>query len=164
MLTSLLDFSSGTTSGKRVIRVDNKEVLRHDWLFKLVGKEAFKIGRHQCTINIDAVSGFAYEYSLDVDGKPLEKFSENRSKISRTWTVRLDGQDFRVVLEKDTLDLWLNGQRIEADAEFTDDGTETVFQIIDHVAILRAVSTGYHRSGINHSLFVDGQEVPVAKE
>ena len=157
-------FLSGTTSGKRIVRVDRKEVVRHDWLFKLVGKETFKIGKHQCTINIDAVSGFAYEYSMDVDGKPLEKFTENRSKISRTWTLTLDGENYRVVLEKDTLDIWVNGQRIEAEAEFTDDGTETNFLIADRHAVLKAFSTGYRRSGINHVLFVDGKEIPVAKE
>ena len=156
--------SSGTTTGKRIVRVDSKEIVRHDWLFKLVGKETFKIGRHDCTINIEAVSGFAYEYSLNVDGKSLEKFSENRSKISRTWTLRLDGQDYRVVLEKDTLDLWVNGQRVQVEAEFTDEGTETSFQINGHTAVLKAISTGYHRSGINHALFVNRKEVPVAKE
>lgn len=155
---------SGTTSGKRVIRVDGKEVLRHDWLFKLVGKETFKIGKHLCTVNIDAISGFAYEYSLEVDGKPLEKFSENRSKISRTWTMNLDGENFRVVLEKDTLDIWVNGQRIEAEAEFTDDGTETVFSINDHRAVLKPISTGHARYGISHALFVDGQPIEPAKE
>ncbi|CAF0744658.1 unnamed protein product [Rotaria sordida] len=159
-----VEFEHGTTSGKRIVRVDNKEVLRHDWLFKLVGRETFKIGKHQCTIHIDAVSGFAYEYSLDVDGKPLEKFSENRSKISRAWTLKLDGVDYRVVLEKDTLDIWVNGQRIDAEAEFTDYGTETVFEISGHPAILKAVSSGHHRLGINHSLFVDGCEIPQANE
>ncbi len=110
------------------------------------------------------MSGFAYEYSLDVDGKPLEKFSENRSKISRTWTLKLDGVDYRVVLEKDTLDLWVNGQRVETEAEFTDEGTETSFDISGHPAILKAISSGFHRAGINHVLFVDGKEIPVAKE
>ena len=147
-----------------MIRVDNKEILRHDWLFKLVGKESFKIGKHDCTINIEAISGFSYEYSLDVDGKPLEKFSENRSKISRTWTMKLDGKDYRAVLEKDTLDLWLNGQKVESEAEFTDDGTETGFMINHHRVILKAISTGYHRLGINYALFVDDVEIPIAKE
>ncbi len=101
---------------------------------------------------------------MDVDGKPLEKFTENRSKISRTWTLKLDGEDYRVVLEKDTLDIWVNGQRIEAEAEFTDEGTETIFEISGHPAILKAVSTGYRRAGINHALFVDGKEIPAAKE
>ena len=101
---------------------------------------------------------------MDVDGKPLEKFTENRSKISRTWTLTLEGENYRVVLEKDTLDLWVNGNRIEAEAEFTDDGTETNFLIADHHAVLKAFSTGFRRSGINHVLFVDGKEIPVAKE
>ena len=110
------------------------------------------------------MSGFAYEYSMDVDGKPLEKFSENRSKINRAWILTLDGEDYRVVLEKDTLDIWVNGQRIEAEAQFTDDGTETIFDIVGHAAVLKAISTGYRRAGINHALFVDGKEIPVAKE
>ncbi|CAF1543525.1 unnamed protein product [Rotaria magnacalcarata] len=155
-----VEFEHGTTSGKRVVRVDNKEVLRHDWLFKLVGKETFKIGKHQCTVNIDAVSGFAYEYSLDVDGKPLEKFSENRSKISRTWTLKLDGIDYRIVLEKDTLDLWVNGQRVEAEAEFTDEGTETIFDIAGHPTILKAVSSGRRNNGLHYTLLVDGCDIP----
>lgn len=139
-------------------------MIRHDWLFKLVGKEQFKIGKHQCTINIDAVSGFAYEYSMEVDGKPIEKFTENRSKISRTWALNLDGVDTRIVLEKDTLDIWVNGQRIDSEAQFTDEGTETNFDISGHSAVLKAVSTGFRRAGINHALFVDGKEIPVAKE
>ena len=78
--------------------------------------------------------------------------------------MKLDGVDYRIVLEKDTLDLWLNGQRVEADAEFAEDGTETCFDISGHPAILKAISSGFHRAGINHVLFVDGKEIPVAKE
>lgn len=155
---------SGTTSGKRIVRVDQKEIIRHDWLFKLVGNESFKIGKHQCKINIEAVSGFAYEYSMEVDGKPIEKFTENRSKISRTWTLNLNGEDIRVVLEKDTLDIWVNGQRIANEAEFAEDGTQTCFDIAGHSAVVKALSTGYHRTGINHVLFVDGKEISIAKE
>lgn len=103
---------------------------------------------------------------MEVDGKPLEKFSENRSKISRTWTLTLDGVDYRVVLEKDTLDIWVNGQRVEAEGAFAegDEGTETMFDIAGHLAVLKAISTGYRHTGINHALFVDGIEIPVAKE
>ncbi len=58
----------------------------------------------------------------------------------------------------------MNGERVEVEAEFTDEGTETNFQISGHPAVLKAVSTGYRRAGINHALFVDGKEIPVAKE
>ncbi|CAF1227532.1 unnamed protein product, partial [Didymodactylos carnosus] len=163
-----VEFEHGTTTGKRVIRVDGKEIRRNDWLFRLLGKEHFIIGKHNCIINIDANSGFAYEYTLEIDGKPLQKFRENRSKISRTWTLKLDGEEYRIVLEKDTLDIWLNGKRIEADRDFADEGTETYFTITtakaNHDAVVKAVSTKHHRFGIYHSLIVDGTEIPEATE
>ncbi|MEQ2198051.1 hypothetical protein XENOCAPTIV_007015, partial [Xenoophorus captivus] len=77
------------------------EVLRRDWMFKLVGKETFNVGQShtKATINIDAVSGFAYEYTLEINGKSLKQYMENRSKITSTWLLNLDGIDCRVVLE-----------------------------------------------------------------
>lgn len=71
-------------------------------MFKLVGKETFTVGaaNTKATINIDAVSGFAYEYTLEIDGKSLKKYLENRSKTTNTWVLHLDGTDFRVVLGK----------------------------------------------------------------
>lgn len=52
----------------------------------------------KATINIDAVSGFAYEYTLEINGKSLKKYMENRSKVTSTWVLNLDGIDCRVVL------------------------------------------------------------------
>ncbi|KAM8855360.1 fas apoptotic inhibitory molecule a isoform 3-T4 [Spinachia spinachia] len=95
-----IEFEHGTTTGKRIIYVDGKEIVRRDWMFKLVGKETFNVGRSEtkATINIDAVSGFAYEYTLEIDGKSLKKYMENRSKVTSTWVLNLDGIDSRVVL------------------------------------------------------------------
>lgn len=121
-----IEFEHGTTTGKRVIYVDGKvitirlkeikmtpssnpeacsdfqEVLRRDWMFKLVGKETFNVGQSdtKATINIDAVSGFAYEYTLEVNGKSLKQYMENRSKVTSTWLLNLDGTDCRIVLGK----------------------------------------------------------------
>lgn len=71
-------------------------------MFKLVGKETFAVGKSdtKATINIDAVSGFAYEYTLEINGKSLKKYMENRSKVTSTWVLNLDGTDCRVVLGK----------------------------------------------------------------
>ena len=71
-------------------------------MFKLVGKETFCVGaaKTKATINIDAVSGFAYEYTLEINGKSLKKYMENRSKTTNTWVLHLDSEDFRVVLGK----------------------------------------------------------------
>lgn len=164
-----VEFEHGTTSGKRVIIVDGKEIHREDWMFKLVGKEHFKVGKAKCTISIDACSGFAYEYTLEVNGKSLEKFSENQSKIMRCWRFTLGSQSstpFRVVLEKDTLNVWVNGKVVETTGEFTDDGTETHFALGEtlHSAYIKALSSGKRRDGIIHKLFIDDQEIPEAKE
>ena len=75
-------------------------MIRKDWLFKLVGKETFSVGvlETKATINIEAMGGFAYQYSLDISGKNFQTFMDNRSKISKTWTLKLDGIDYRIVL------------------------------------------------------------------
>lgn len=74
-------------------------------MFKLVGKETFYVGgtNTKATINIDAVSGFAYEYTLEINGKSLKKYMENRSKVTSTWLLNLDGIDCRVVLGKNLI-------------------------------------------------------------
>ncbi|XP_016387882.1 fas apoptotic inhibitory molecule 1-like [Sinocyclocheilus rhinocerous] len=156
-----IEFEHGTTTGKRVIYIDGKEVIRRDWMFKLVGKETFHVGgtNTKATINIDAVSGFAYEYTLEINGQSLKKYMENRSKVTSTWLLNLDGIDCRVVLEKDTMDIWCNGQKMETAGEFVDDGTETHFTLGDHDCCIKAVSSGKRRDGIIHMLLVDGMEI-----
>jgi len=72
--------------------------MRKDWMFKLVGAEQFTIGKARCCITIDAAEGFMYQYSLEVNGKTLEKFTENQSKIMKTWLCNVSGMPFRIVL------------------------------------------------------------------
>ena len=64
----VIEFEHGTTSGKRVLKVDREVILKNDWMFKLVGTESFKVGKNQtpCTILIEPVGGFTYQYSLEV--------------------------------------------------------------------------------------------------
>ena len=71
----MIEFEHGTTSGRRLLRVDRNVVIKRDWMFKLVGSESFHLGksRAQCTIRIDPVGGFAYEYSLEVSNFILKK-------------------------------------------------------------------------------------------
>lgn len=89
---------------------------------------------------------------------------ENRSKVTSTWVLNLDGMDCRVVLEKDTMDVWCNGEKIETAGEFVDDGTETHFTLGDHNCCVKAVSSGKRRDGIIHTLLVDGTEIAECME
>lgn len=94
-------FEHGTTTGKRVILLDGVEILRRGWMFRLVGKEEFTIGKKtKATIRIEAVSGFAYEYTLDVNGKSLKKFTDNRKKTAKVWRFVYGDVETRIVLGK----------------------------------------------------------------
>ena len=94
----------------------------------------------------------------------------------KTWILPVEGTMYRVVLEvscaiywgltgslfiqKDTLDIWVNGTKVEMAGEFTDEGTETHFAIGSQPAFVRAVSSGKRREGIIHTLYVHDTEVP----
>ena len=78
----------------------------------------------------------------------------------RTWVLPVEGSMYRIVLEKDTLDIYVNGKRADTAGEFTDEGTETHFIIASTPAFVRAESTGNRRKGIVHKLFVHDSEVP----
>ena len=72
-----------------------------NWMFKLVGTEHFTFHTHGqdhlgC-ITIEP-SGFQYSYSLELDGKPLEKLMENSKRVTKTWRFPLDGVNHIVVL------------------------------------------------------------------
>ncbi|EDO34327.1 predicted protein [Nematostella vectensis] len=159
-----VQFEHGTTSGKRVIIVDGKEILRKNWMFRLVGQETFNVGSQKATVHIEAVSGFQYEYTLEVGGKPLKKFVENRKKTAKVWTLLLDGIETRIVLEKDTMEVWVNGEVVETAGEFDDDGTVTHFTWGNHACYIQAVSSGKKREGIVHSLIIDGNEITESLE
>ncbi|XP_076046176.1 fas apoptotic inhibitory molecule 1 [Oratosquilla oratoria] len=159
-----IGFEHGTTTGKRILWVDGEEKIRRDWMFKLVGSETFNIGNAKCTIKIEPIGGFAYEYSLEVNGKNYKKFVENQNKILQTWVFPLESQMMRVVLEKDTLDVWVNGQCLDTAGEFVDDGTETHFDLLGHPSYIKAVSSGNRREGIIHTLIIDNNEIPEATE
>lgn len=87
-------------------------------MFKLVGRQSFTIGKHKCEINIDTPQrrSFEYEYTLEVDGKSYEKFCEIQSKCLQSWSFTLGGdKQYRIALEKNTMDLWMNGEIINAE-------------------------------------------------
>nr|XP_041573376.1 LOW QUALITY PROTEIN: fas apoptotic inhibitory molecule 1-like [Taeniopygia guttata] len=161
-----IEFEHETTSGKRVVYGDGKEEIRREWMFKLVGKETFTVGatKTKAAINIDAVSGFAYEYTSEISGKSLKQYIENRLKTTNTWILNLGGTDYRIVLEKDTMDVWCNCQKMETAGEFVEDGTETHLIVADHSCCIKAVNSGKQKEGIIHTFIMDNRDIPEAVE
>ncbi|CAH1405840.1 unnamed protein product [Nezara viridula] len=156
-----IKFEHGTATGKRVIWVDGKEILRTDWMFKLVGDQPFKIGETPCAVRIEPISGFSYQYSLYVDGRPLEEFTQKRATRVCTWNI---GDTHRIVLEKDTLDIWVDGAKVEATGEFVDGGTETHFQVGNTSAYIKAVSSCNKKEGLIYTLIYNEQIIPQETE
>lgn len=87
-------------------------------------------------------------------------YNKAQSKILKTWQIKIFDKTFRVVLEKDSLNIYLNGVVREEKAEFVDGGTETQFIEDDHIFIISARS-GNADEPICYKLTVNGaaQEV-----
>ncbi|XP_063712967.1 fas apoptotic inhibitory molecule 1-like [Symsagittifera roscoffensis] len=153
-----IQFEHGTTSGKRVIVLDGKEIHRKNWMFKLVGHESFYINKKtKAKILIEAVSGFSYEYTLEVNGKPLQKFTKDYSKTCRIWCVEAQGREFRICMELDTLDVFVNGEMQHVEPQFSEefDGSERHFMLTSNMsAHIKSFSSGNKREGIVHELYV----------
>jgi hypothetical protein len=157
-------FYADLTGMIKIFFTYKKEIFRANWMFKLVGSEAFVIGKHKCVVAIESSSGFAYDYSLTVDGKSYEKFCENQSKILQAWVFHVGAETYRVVLEKNTMDVWANGRRIDSEPEFVENGTETRFELNGAPVRLVTISSGHRRSGLIHALIVNNKEIVPSNE
>lgn len=69
--------------------------------------------------------------------------------------------------EKGTLDIWVNGKKMDTSGEFCDDGTMITFElegVEGHRACIRTISSGNKKEGLIYSLIVDDGEVPESFE
>ncbi|XP_055312772.1 fas apoptotic inhibitory molecule 1 [Sitodiplosis mosellana] len=154
-----IEFEHGTTSGRRILWIDEKEIFRRDWMFKLVGDDVFELDELRCVLRVDPAPGFKYKYSLFVDGKPLDQFKQRQAKALRIWEATINETNYRVVLEKDTLNIFLNGTLREEEGEFMDNGTETKWEEDGNVFILSARNSGNKHDGLLHQLTINGAEI-----
>ncbi|VDN03486.1 unnamed protein product [Thelazia callipaeda] len=160
----IIEFEHGTTSGKRVIRVDGKEILRRNWMFKLTGKELFSIGNLKCAINVESLRAFTYQYTLEVNGKTYEKFHEELKRKLKSWTTVIAGEDIRICFDKETMDVWVNGQKMNTAGEFVENGTKTHFEISNNVCFIKATSSGNKKIGFIYQLFINNSEITSTEE
>lgn len=86
-------------------------------MFKLVGEDTFCIEQSRCIIRVDPAPGFKYEYSLYIDGKPHDQYTEELTRQYRLWLyARQAGetsdssQEYRIMLKLDTLSLYVNDE------------------------------------------------------
>ncbi|XP_050548557.1 fas apoptotic inhibitory molecule 1 [Daktulosphaira vitifoliae] len=155
-----VEFEHGTATGKRVIRLDGRIIRRKEWMFRLIGDEIFNIENTQCIIRVEPDGLFMYTYSLLVDGKPLNNYCEYMSKTRSVWIVSTDGVDKRITLDKETMDIFIDGVKItDTMPEFIDNGTQTHFFIGEVMATLKTVHSGDKKVGVVHNIFIDGKQI-----
>ncbi|XP_029049206.2 fas apoptotic inhibitory molecule 1 [Osmia bicornis bicornis] len=158
----VIEFEHGTATGRRLIRIDDKELVHKDWMFQLVGDEAFMFNGNKFVIRIDPIPGLKYSYTLWVNGKSYKNFIQTQSKILETWLAKVGNEEYRIVLDKQTQNVWVNGEQMETENEFTDDGAEILFSVGDLPASIKTYSSGQKEIGITYSLYID--EIEIEKE
>ncbi|CAH0388377.1 unnamed protein product [Bemisia tabaci] len=158
-----IEFEHGTATGKRIVRVDGKEIIRKDWMFKLVGDEAFDLDGTRCIIRVEPYGTFSYCYSFLVDGKSLASFTRQQSKTTSTWVVNDGDTNYRIVLDKNTLDIWVNGKIVDVTRNFVDEGTEMHFPLGNIPAYVKTVSSGDKREGLIYTLIANNEIVDPAE-
>lgn len=151
-----IELEHGTISGKRVIWVNGEETIRRDIMYRLVGEDVFFVENKRCIIHIFPSSGFKYSYKLFIDGIECEIYNKNQSKVLKTWEIRINEKTYRVVLEKDTLNIYLNGEPREEKPEFVEGGTDTTFSENGHIFLLSARSGEQLNDPIFYKLIVNG--------
>eukprot|EP01137_Pigoraptor_chileana_P013144 Opistho-2@66341 len=155
----------GTTTGRRIICVDGKEVLRRNYMFSLVGSERVSVGKHKVGISIDSTEDFSYDYTLSVDGKALKRHKEQVRESTATWTFSFRKEKHMITIEKTSLDVFLDGEQIETVSEFIDEGTEQHFRIDGEPCsilirrTLRRKALGAQKEEVAFTLVVGGKEI-----
>jgi hypothetical protein len=71
------------------------------------------------------------------------------------------------VTDKESLDVWVNGKKVETESTFADEGTSILFPLEEEdkgqetgKACIRTISSGNKKEGIVFCLLVDDQEIP----
>ena len=161
----VVEFVHGTISGKRVISVDGKEIFRKNWMIPLVGIQEFKMGDKNIMITIQP-NGLIFEYTLYINGKPLDKFIQTMKRSLIIWAPVLNSIKHRVTLDKVSMELYVDGILLDVESEFSDEGTIVYFSIGEEPALLKTYSSGISRKGLIYELYVGEEEsfIPIEQE
>ncbi|XP_043287795.1 fas apoptotic inhibitory molecule 1 isoform X3 [Venturia canescens] len=163
----VVEFEHGTATGKRVVKIDGKTLVHREWMFRLVGDEIVMFGDTKFVIRIDPIAvehlhvfaGLRYSYTLWVNGKSFKNFVQSQSKVLDTWMTKFGDEEFRIVLDKTTQAVWINGEQIDVENEFVDGGAEMLFMIAGKPAVIRSCSSEQKGEGIKYFLYIDEVEI-----
>ncbi|XP_011310224.1 fas apoptotic inhibitory molecule 1 [Fopius arisanus] len=155
----VVEFEHGTATGRRVVKIDGKTMVHREWMFRLVGDEVVMFGDTKFVIRVDPIPGLRYSYTLWVNGKSFKNFVQSQSKVLESWVAKIGDNKYRIVLDKTTQAVWVNGEQIDVENEFIDGGAEMLFLLGGVPAVIRSCSSEQKGAGIKYILYVDGIEI-----
>ncbi|KAJ8687255.1 hypothetical protein QAD02_023049 [Eretmocerus hayati] len=155
----VIEFEHGTATGRRVVKIDGKVMINREWMFRLVGDEVIHFGDVKFVIRVDPIPGLRYSYTLWVNGKSFKNFIQSQSKILETWSAQISLNEYRIVLDKNTQNVWVNGSPVEIESDFIDGGVEILFTVADLPAAIRSCSSGQKDIGIKYALYINDVEI-----
>uniref|UniRef100_A0A1I7URD0 YopX domain-containing protein n=1 Tax=Caenorhabditis tropicalis TaxID=1561998 RepID=A0A1I7URD0_9PELO len=138
--------------GYKMIAVDGKVVCDDNYKSTAFN---FKIGDLNCkAIQQKCEDFFCW---LEISGKPLKEYKIEFYKRYDTW--KLEG--CMVVIDKITLDVWINGEKMNAEREFIDGGTRTTFSSMDKEFLFE--TKGSPGNAFENTLCVNGDVIIIPK-
>ncbi|XP_063977822.1 fas apoptotic inhibitory molecule 1 isoform X2 [Diachasmimorpha longicaudata] len=155
----VVEFEHGTATGRRVVKIDGKTLVNREWMFRLVGDEVVMFGDTKFVIRVDPIPSLRYSYTLWVNGKSFKNFVQSQSKVLESWVTKIGENKYRIVLDKTTQAVWVNGEQIDVENEFIDGGAEMLFLLEGSPAVIRSCSSEQKGAGIKYILYVDGVEI-----
>ncbi|XP_014606983.1 PREDICTED: fas apoptotic inhibitory molecule 1 isoform X1 [Polistes canadensis] len=160
----VIEFEHGTATGRRIVKIDDEELVRREWMFRLVGDELFTFNGTKFVIRVDPIpelnfAGFKYSYTLWVNGKNYKNFVQSQSKILKSWLTKIGDNEYRILLDKQTQNVWINGELIDVENEFMDGGAEMLFSVSELPAVIRSSSSNQKEIGIDYILYIDDIEI-----
>ncbi|XP_035727685.1 fas apoptotic inhibitory molecule 1-like isoform X3 [Vespa mandarinia] len=155
----VIEFEHGTATGRRIVRIDDKVLVNREWMFRLVGDELFTFNGTKFVIRVDPIPGFKYSYTLWVNGKNYKNFIQSQSKILKSWLTKIGENEYRIVLDKQTQSVWINGVQVDVENEFMDGGAEMLFSVSELSAVIRSYSSDKKEIGIDYILYIDDIEI-----
>jgi hypothetical protein len=158
----VVEFAQHTFTGKRVLVVDGAEVFRCNVKYKLTGVVEFVLAGTAASVNIEALDFGQMEYTLLVGGKVIAARAEE--SVLSTWEVSTP-EVGTCLVQFDHLRFFVHVDRVcvEAESDFTDDGSKYVFTLPNgspaEILVTRLSDARGKTHKVNARLFVRGEEV-----
>ncbi|KAF1762985.1 hypothetical protein GCK72_011250 [Caenorhabditis remanei] len=150
--------------GVGIIRVDDKIVLHESSYPGKPARDTFKVSGVNCIIKVQEISEHIFQANLEVDGRSFKDYQEQFNQKFITWKpITVAGKDVSVVLDKETLEVWRDGNAIDTTRDFTESGIATFFQLDSTPCKILSDGTSGKRT-MTHILYANDVEVPIVVE